>query len=214
MTPQAHAEQAKKPPLTVALTGGIASGKSTVADMFSSWGATIVDADTLAREVVAPGTDGLGEVVSVFGASILQQDGSLDRKKLGKLVFSDPNNRQKLERILHPRIRQRWLSLRQQILTLSPPLLVYAVPLYFETGASFPEVDRIITVTAPESWRVQRVMNRDHLTEQEARQRISSQLPDTVKAEKSDFVIENDGSLDDLSHRAKKVYDALTAKQG
>lgn len=202
--------------LTAALTGGIASGKSTVAKLFSSWGAKIVDADQLAREVVAPGSPGLHEVISTFGPSILTADGTLNRKKLGEIIFNNPKSKEKLEQLLHPRIRTRWLALRDEILALSPPLLppllVYEVPLYFESGLTFPEIDRIITVTAPETWRRDQIMSRDNLSEQEAHQRISSQLPDTVKAEKSDYVIENNGTLDELSQKAKKVFDALTTK--
>ncbi len=213
MTPESHEDLSKPPLLTVALTGGIASGKSTVANLFASWGAKVVDADSLAREVVTPGSPGLTEVLSTFGPSIQSQDGTLNRKKLGEIIFSDAKRREKLEQILHPRIRALWLTLRSEILALLPPLrpslLVYAVPLYFESGASYPEIDRVITVTAPETWRLHRIMSRDNLTEQEAQQRISSQLPDTVKAGKSDFVIENNGTLDELALKARKVFDSL-----
>jgi dephospho-CoA kinase len=216
VNPITQEASSKTPPFTVALTGGIASGKSTVARLFSSWGAKVVDADSVAREVVAPGSPGLAEVISTFGPSIQSDDGTLNRKKLGEIVFKDSKSREKLEQILHPRIRTRWLTLRNETLALSPPLrpplLVYEVPLYFETGASYPEIDRVITVTAPESWRREQIMSRDNLNEQEAHQRISSQLPDTVKAEKSDYVIENNGTLDELAVKAKKVFDSLTMK--
>jgi dephospho-CoA kinase len=197
-------------PLVIALTGGIGSGKSTVAKLYATWGASVVDADDLAREVVYPGSKALADIVDRFGKGVLRDDGTLDRKKLGHIVFSDQRARTDLEQILHPLIRQRWLSLLTS-LTQSGHyrVIVYAVPLLFESGSSYPEVEKIVLVTSPEDARIARICKRDQTTEENARARISSQLPDEEKAKRSDFVIRNDGTIDELCARAKEVWDSL-----
>ena len=197
-------------PLVIALTGGIGSGKSTVAKLYAEWGAAMVDADDLAREVVCPGSKGLADIVDHFGKSVLRDDGTLDRKKLGQIVFSDQRARTDLEQILHPLIRQRWLSLLTAFTQEGiHKVVVYAVPLLFESGVSYPEVKKIVLVTSPEETRIKRVCERDQTTEESARARISSQLPDEEKAKRSDFVIRNDATIDELSTRAREVWDSL-----
>jgi dephospho-CoA kinase len=194
----------------VALTGGIGSGKSQVARLFAEWGAVVVDADDLAREVVAPGSPGLAKTAEAFGAQILKADGSLDRAALGSMVFSDETRRKKLEEILHPLIRRLWLSrLKTLQETSSASLIIYTLPLFFESEAEYPEVQRIVHVAAPEQLRISRVTTRDGSTEENVKARIKAQLPDEEKNSRSDFVIVNDGTYEELRQRARAVFDAL-----
>lgn len=196
--------------LVIALTGGIGSGKSTVSRLFMEWGATVVSADELARQVVGPGSDGLREITAEFGVDLLLSDGSLNRAKLAEAVFSHPAKRQRLEAILHPMIRALWLlALKNTILSTPPHIVVYEVPLYFESGASFPEIEKVVLVTAPEQNRIARVVSRDGASPEHARARIAAQLPDAIKVAKSDFVIANDTSLVALTASAKQVFERL-----
>jgi dephospho-CoA kinase len=199
------------PPIVLALTGGIGSGKSSIATLFAEWGAAVVDADELAREVVSPGSDGLHAVIRRFGTEVLHKDNSLNRKKLGQLVFSDPQARTDLEQILHPLIRQRWLSTLETLKKAAQhPVIVYAVPLLFESGNSYQEIDKIVLVTCRQEIRIKRICQRDKITEADARARITTQLPDEDKAKRSDYVVRNDGSLAELTARAREVWDEIT----
>ena len=182
-------------------------------DLFSDWGAAIVDADDLAREVVAPGTTGLAEIVKSFGPEVLRPDGALDRKRLGTIVFSDPLQRRALEAVVHPLVRAAWLARLDALKTGTASLIVYVVPLLFESKFVFPEIEQIVLVTAPEAARIARITARDSISEDQARARIAAQLPDDEKRRGSHFVIENDGSLEHLEHRAKKVFDALCEEE-
>lgn len=201
-------------PRVIALTGGIGSGKSTVARFLAQSGATVVEADHLAREVVATGTSGLAQIVSHFGVGILAPDGSLDRKKLGEIIFNDHVARKKLEEIVHPLVRSEWLhrlaSLKR---TGTHSLIVYAVPLLFESGHRYPEIDTIVLVVSPEAERIARIVARDAISIEEAKQRIASQLSDDEKMKRSNVVLHNDCPLNELYERVKALFSQLTRPQ-
>lgn len=177
--------------LLVGLTGGIASGKTAVADRLAALGATVVDTDQLAREVVEPGTPGLRAVVDRFGAEVLDDGGELDRRKLRQLVFSDPRARADLNAILHPRIGE--LSMRR-VLAAEGPYAVLVVPLLVE-GRMAETVDRILVVDVDEATQIERVMRRDGTSREQARAILAAQASRRQRLEKADDVIVNDGSI-------------------
>ena len=196
-------------PKVIAITGGIGSGKSAVAKLFERWGAQTVDADLLAREVVEPGSEGFQRVVQKFGPDMVLADGSLNRPKLASIIFSDPEKKTLLESLLHPLIRQRWLSQLERLKNSDAPLIAYIVPLFFESTAQMPEIEKVVLISAPEETRIARIMNRDLFTRHIAEQRIRAQLPDSAKIDKSDYVIRNDSSLEQLESRAREVFREL-----
>ena len=175
------------------LTGGIGSGKSTAAAFFRERGVPVVDADELAREAVAPGSAGLAEVVSAFGPQILAADGSLDRKQLGGLVFTDAEARQRLNAITHPIVRrlsqERFAALDREGVTLAG----YDVPLLFEVGLDA-VLRPIVVVVARESTQLERILARDGISEKVARERLASQLPLADKQKRADYVLYNNGT--------------------
>jgi dephospho-CoA kinase len=181
--------------LLIGLTGGIGSGKSAVATRLAELGAIVIDADAIAREVVEPGTDGLAEVVAEFGPDVVTATGELDRPALGRLVFADPQRRQALERIIHPRVRAR----SAEIISTAPDdaVVVNDIPLLVETGQAknFPLV---IVVLAAEDVRVARLTRDRGMTEDDARARIAAQATDEQRREVADIVIVNDGTLEEL----------------
>lgn len=193
----------------VAITGGIGSGKSVVTKLFEQWGAKIVDADILARAVVEPGSEGLRRVVEHFSEEMVLADGSLNRPKLASIIFSDPERKKLLESLLHPLIRERWLQKLEELKKTGTPLIAYVVPLFFESTAEMPEIEKVILISAPEETRIKRIMNRDHFPRQLAEQRIRAQLPDSAKVDKSDFVIRNDSTLEELVEKASQVFSSL-----
>lgn len=190
--------------MLIALTGGIGSGKSTVAAEWVRLGATEVDSDVLAREVVEPGSPGLASVVSTFGNSVLTQTGELNRSKLAELVFANPEAKVSLERILHPLIQNLALE-RTNSLT---GVVVYTIPLLVETNSKL-KFDRIVTVSCPEEVRIQRLVQRG-LSEQDARQRISAQASDVSREGIADLVIDSNCTKEQLLERARSAYTELT----
>jgi len=197
-------------PRRVALTGGIATGKSHVRERFEALGVSASDADTLARQVVAPGTPGLDAVVLAFGDEILLPSGGLDRKKLGALVFADPAKRRVLEGIVHPAVRRAtddWFA----ALDPATPFAIADIPLLYETRRHN-DFDAVIVAAADPSEQVRRVMARDGLTEVEARQRIAAQLPIADKVARADYVIRTDGSFEETTRQVKDLYDALVER--
>jgi dephospho-CoA kinase len=184
--------------LTIGLTGGIASGKSAVADMLAAFGVAVIDTDIIAREVVAPGEPGLQQVVDNFGDAILQPDGRLDRGKLRSQIFADPDKRRQLEAILHPLIRQRALLAAETATRQNPPYLVFVVPLLVETDFAR-LADRVLVVDADPTLQTQRLMQRDATGEDEATRIIANQADRDTRLQAADDVLENDGSLADLS---------------
>jgi dephospho-CoA kinase len=175
----------------IGLTGGIATGKSLVADYLRRKGIHIVDADQLAHEVVRQGEPAWQEVVDAFGREFLLPDGGLDREALGRLIFSVPEQRKKLEGIIHPRVFEAAEKMLRPLLTTDPErVVVFSVPLLFESGFA-KQVDRIVVVYADEATQTQRLMQRNGLTKEEALQRIHSQMPMDEKIKRADFVIDN-----------------------
>ena len=175
--------------LHIGLTGGIASGKSTVADLFVELGAGLVDTDAIAREVVEPGSRALDEIAASFGAEIIAADGTLDRRKMRTIVFADPAKRRRLEAIVHPLIRERALALAG---TNPAPYVLLAVPLLIETG--FAEiVDRVLVVDCPESLQIQRLMTRDGMSVDEATEMLAAQTDRDSRMKVADDCIDNSG---------------------
>jgi dephospho-CoA kinase len=190
----------------IGLTGGIGSGKSTAAARFAELGALLIDADTLAREVVEPGTGGLAAVVAEFGEQVLDGDGRLDRPALARVVFGDEAARERLNAIVHPRVRAR----AAELIAAAPPgtVVVQDVPLLVETGQAG-AYDLVVVVEAPEELRVQRLARDRGMSAEEARARMASQATDEQRRAVADVVLINDGTPDQL--RAK--VDALWAER-
>lgn len=197
--------------LLVGLTGGIASGKSLVGTIFGELGAQIIDADQLSREVVEPGQPAYQEIVTAFGAEILQPNGCLDRKKLGAQVFSDPEKRRRLESIMHPRI-QALRRARCQALTDQgfDGIVIQDAALLIEVGAQN-MVDRLVVVYVDEATQQERLMARDGLSEAQAQARIRSQMPLEEKARLAHYVVDNRGSPQDTRRQVEAIYRALAA---
>lgn len=198
--------------LIVGLTGGIASGKTTVAELFAQRGVPLVDADVAAREVVEPGTEGLRRVVAEFGP-LLDRDGRLDRHALRGRVFTDSASRSRLEAILHPLIRSR---LAEQLREMNAPYALLVAPLLIEAGFQ-DMVDRVLVVDVPEDLQIQRVMARDRVGEQEARAVLAAQLGREERLREANDVIENAGSLEHLHRevdRLDRYYRSLAATPG
>ncbi len=184
------------------LTGGIGSGKSAVAGFLEDFGVPVVSADELSRIVVAAGSEGLAEVVRAFGPEVLDDKGELDRRKMASIVFREPARRQQLESILHPRIRERFEQVLDAVEKAGHAVTVYEVPLLFEKNLQA-DMKATILVTASEATRVARVMERDQVTETEVRDRIASQMPDALKRKRADYIIENDGTIDQLRREVR-----------
>lgn len=195
------------------LTGGIGSGKSTVARRFRERGLPVLDADQLARDVVAKGTAGLEEIVARFGPEMLDAEGNLDRKKLAARVFGDDEERRALNRITHPRVGKLLSERADQLAQRGEPLACYEVPLLFEVGLDA-ALRPIVVVDAPVETQVARTVARDGGTTEEALARIRAQMPLEEKARRADHVIDNTGTLDALRARADEVLDAVCERLG
>jgi dephospho-CoA kinase len=190
------------PPLRIGLTGGIASGKSAVADAFARRGAAIVDTDVIAREVVEPGRPALAAVVAAFGAEVLGPDGRLDRRALRRTVFADPEQRRRLEAILHPAIRA---EMQRQAAAAAGPYVVIAIPLLVENGLQS-QVDRVLVVDCPPEVQLARLLARDGETAEGARAILAAQATRDQRLAVADDVIVNDGSLADLEARVAALH--------
>lgn len=194
----------------IALTGGIATGKSHVRAEFERLGVPTIDADVLARAAVAPGTFGLSSVAARFGREILDATGALDRKKLAAIVFDDPQARRDLEQIIHPEVR---LAIDEWFASLGPvPFAIADIPLLYEAGRAH-QFDAVIVTTCDSATQIKRVMARDGVSEAQARRRVAAQLSSEEKAGRADFVIRTDGSVDDTSAQVRAVYDQLVAER-
>lgn len=196
--------------LSIGLTGGIGSGKSAVARLLAAHGAVIVDADAIAREVVAPGTPGLAAVVAEFGVGVLAPDQSLDRPVLAALVFDDDAARRRLNAIVHPLVGARALELAAVAEAADPrAVIVHDVPLLVENGLAA-AYDLVLVVEAPERLRLARLAARG-LSEEDARARMAAQADDVARRAVADAVIVNDGTLDDLATAVAQIWASTVA---
>src|SRR4051812_21521817 len=192
--------------LTVGLTGGIGAGKSEVARLLASYGAVLVDADRIAREVVEPGTEGLAAVVAEVGADVLAPDGSLDRPKLGAIVFADEERRKALNAIVHPLVAARSAQVQQ---AAGPEdIVLHDVPLLTENGLA-PRYDLVVVVDADPATQLDRLVRLRGMTEDEARSRMAAQAGRAERLAIADLVIDNDGPLDALEPQVSAVWEQL-----
>ncbi len=195
--------------MVVGLTGGIATGKSTVSNMFRQLGAPIVDADRIARWAVEPDRPAWLDLVAYFGEEILLPDRTVNRVKLGEIVFSDALKRDKLNRIVHPRVREESEKQIRQYLEADPKRpVIQDVPLLIETGLHS-KMDKVIVVYADEPTQLRRLMERNDLSEKEAMQRIRAQMPIEAKRVYADYIIDNRGSIEETREQVIQIWEEL-----
>ena len=197
--------------ILVGLTGGVATGKSTVAAMFKQCGAVVIDADRLARDVVTPGKPAWRDIVRTFGEGILNPDRTINRPALGELVFGHPAKLRRLEQIIHPRVAREQRRLTRAAAKQNPrAVVIYDVPLLFEAGIDT-RVDRIIVVTADRDTQIARLKSRNGLPRVEALRRIKSQLPLRIKTRRADYVLDGTTPLMQLGKLVRALYKSLSA---
>ena len=199
------------PVLRVAVTGGAGSGKSTVCRRFRSLGAFVVELDRLARDAVAPGTEGLARVIERFGKEVVAENGALDRARLREIIVSDPEARRDLEAIVHPEVLRRMEAALEDAKSAGALLLVAEVPLLFEAGLER-RFDRVIVVAAPEKERVRRLVDRDGVPADQAAALVGVQMPEAEKKKRADHVIENRGRPQALMAAVERLHRQLTAE--
>lgn len=190
--------------LIIGLTGSIGTGKSTIANKFRDLDIPVVDADLIAREVVEPGKDAYQDIVATFGKEILQNDKTLDRKALGNIVFNNEAKRKQLNAIIHPAIRKEMVRQRDEWVRNGKECVVLDIPLLYESGLTH-YVDKVIVVYVDPEIQLQRIMDRDQSTEEEAKSRINSQIPVSEKAKKADAVIDNNRSKEESYRQLKAI---------
>ena len=193
----------------VGLTGGIASGKSTVASILRRLGAAVIDADELAREVVQPGQIAWKEIVDTFGPEILRQDKTLDRGKLRKIVFDNRDARKKLEAMIHPRVRALAEEKIRDLAAAGQAVIVYEVPLLFEVQLHH-SLRPVILVACDSKTQIKRLRDRDQLTAAQAQKHLDAQMSLDEKRKLADYTIENNGSLEELEGRVREIWEQLT----
>ena len=196
--------------LLVGLTGGIGSGKSTVARLLAGRGAVVIDADDLARQTVAPGTDGFERVVQAFGRDILTPDGDLDRRRLGEVVFDHVDRRRELEAIIHPEVARLFMEAVEPYRT-TEDVVIYSIPLLVERGM-VDAFDVIVVVVADEDRRVERVVRDRGLDRDEVRARIAAQVTDAERSRVADVLLDNDGEPGELEVQVDRLWPELTAR--
>jgi dephospho-CoA kinase len=200
----------------VGLTGGIGSGKSTVAGLFEKLGAVVLDADAIVHELQAPGSPLLGEIAAAFGDRVIRRDGSLDREALAEIVFADEERRQQLNALIHPKVGAEMARRIAEARDRRAPLLVLDVPLLFEAAragrgtASRVDLDATIVVWVPEQVQIERVLARGGLSREELVRRIGAQMPLDEKKTLADHVIDNSGTLDQTEQQVRTLYEELT----
>ncbi|MEU4224418.1 dephospho-CoA kinase [Nonomuraea sp. NPDC026600] len=197
--------------LKIGLTGGIGSGKSEVSKRLAARGAVVIDADKIAREVVEPGTPGLARVVATFGEEVLHPDGSLNREKLGAIVFADPDRLAVLNGIVHPLVGERVADLQSR--ADADAIVVYDVPLLAENRLA-PMYDVVIVVDAADEVRIARLAEHRGMPEPDAKARIAAQATRQERLAVADIVIDNEGDLDDLEAKVSQVWDDLVTRSG
>ena len=195
--------------MLVGLTGGIATGKSTVSELFRRLGCVILDADLIAREVVAPGEPALAQIAAEFGRDVLQSDGTLDRKKLGAVVFGNAERRKRLEQLTHPAIRDRF---QRHLTELEAKgfdgIVLWDAPVMIESGG-YRDMDKLVVVATDEATQSARLRGRDGIEAAEAQRKIGSQMPVAEKAKLADYVIDNTGDRAATEARVREVHGAL-----
>jgi len=199
--------------LKIGLTGGIGCGKTTVARIFENLKIPVIDADEIAHQLVAIGQPALAQITHEFGKDLLNPDGSLNRKKLRELIFSDPQQKQKLETILHPLVYE---SIKTELKQLKAPYCIICIPLLFETNMAY-FVDRILVVDCAIETQIERVRNRDNMTIERIQSIINSQVPRAFRKAKADDLIDNSETDDRLAEQVKKLHNlylSLSACQG
>ena len=194
-------------PLVIGLTGGIGSGKSVCAALFSTHGVPVIDADELAHALVAPGTPALADIIAAFGPEYLGADGRLDRDKLRRRIFTDVAGRHRLETILHPLIR---ININELIENISAPYCLVSIPLLLETGQT-DLVDRILVIDVPESLQISRAAARDRLPMNTIRPILETQVDRATRLAAADDVINNTGSLDELAKKVQALHETYLA---
>jgi dephospho-CoA kinase len=198
--------------LLVGLTGGIATGKSTVSALLRELGCEIIDADRLAREVVAPGQPALAQIATEFGRDVLTPDGALDRKQLGAIVFADPVRRLRLEAITHPAIRERFTARLDELAAKGfTGIVVFDAPVMIESG-NYKNMERMIVVVTDDATQMARLNGRDGTGDAENRRKIASQMPLAEKARLADYVIDNSGSREATAEQVRRVFAALMSE--
>lgn len=197
----------------IGLTGGIATGVTTVASMFKELGAVVIEADKIAREVVEPGTEPYRKIVETFGRGVLNADGTIDRKKLGQIVFADDTARRRLNRITHTAIRHRIDEEVERIRKSdSDAVVLIDVPLLLDTtGPDTFDMDGVIVVTAGRDAQIERLVRRDTLPEEDAQRRVAAQRPVDEKAEEADWIVRNSGSLEETRRQVTSLWRQLTS---
>lgn len=190
--------------MIIGLTGSIASGKSTVAEMLKGYGLPIVDADVVAREVVEPGTSTLASIAEAFGPEVIAADGTMDRTKVGAIIFHDTAKRKQLNDIIHPAIRAEMLRQREHLVENGAKTVIMDIPLLFESKLQH-FVDKILVVSVKEDVQLMRLMERNSLSREEALARINSQLPMSVKEQGADAVIYNNLDIEGTANQLKHI---------
>lgn len=191
-----------RPALVIGITGGIGSGKTTVANLFSSLGVPVIDADELARQVVTPGQPAYEEIVRLFGPTVVSESGELDRRRLRERVFSNPENRAHIEKIIHPRV---YAQMNRQLDRLDVPYAIVVVPLLIETGGR-DLVNRVLVVDSPENLQIARTTRRDGTTSAAVEKILSAQMDRTSRLSAADDVIENDASEEALEEAVRELH--------
>ncbi len=199
--------------LRVGLTGNVGAGKSTVVSLFAGWGATVIDTDVLAREVVSPGSPALARIRETWGEGVIRKGGGLDRAQMRQIVFSDPEARGQLEEILHPAIRARCRELFLEAKARGDRIVVAVVPLLYETGMET-EVDVVVLVDAPVESRIERLVGKRGLNADEARAVAAAQMPAEEKRSRADFIIDNDTDIPTLERRAWETWKEIQKLSG
>jgi dephospho-CoA kinase len=190
-------------PFRVALTGGIASGKSTVADLFAALGVPVIDTDVIAREVVEPGQPALAAITAAFGGEVLDADGRLDRRRMRAQIFADPDARRRLEAILHPAIRA---EMERQSRAAGGAYQVLVIPLLAEGGRR-DHVDRVLLVDVPEALQVERLMTRDGVSREQAQASLAAQASRAARLAMADDVVQNTARVDDLRAQVAALHE-------
>ena len=190
--------------MIIGLTGSIASGKSTVAKMIQSYNLPIVDADIVARQVVEPGTPTLKKIAEAFGDEVIAEDGTMDRAKVGSIIFHNEEMRKTLNGIIHPAIREEMLRQRDEFMSYGEKNIFMDIPLLFESKLEH-FVEKIIVVSVEEEVQLQRLMARNGFTEEEAKARIATQMPVKEKEQLADAVIHNNGTLEDTAIQLQTI---------